>query len=524
MMHTEIFPEKISINIFLDMFPFYLSLDREGKISSIGPSLKKACPDLNIGQSAMNFFECKSPANGLDIETLGARTNHLYIIRHIQSETIYRGSKVFTDSSNQPFLAIKPWINKPEDLRRLNLTINDFPVHDQTLDIIQLVQTHRIAVADVNTLNEALFTEQKTLKQQRDELDWIYKNVPIGLAVFDIDGRYIHINEYLARINNLSVEGHIGKRIHDILPFKSQRFDRARDAIFLSRSPLLDQENEIRFPSDPSQKRHFKDSWYPVFTKDDEISGFGVLVEETTDKKSAEALREADKRKNQFLAALSHELRNPVATIGLSIDIIKDRLEASTTEATELSPFIDRADRQLKHLTRLLDDLLEVSRITQGKIDLKLTRVDIGDILRTAIDLSLHKIQSSQHQLILHWPDSKIMVCGDPERLTQIFANLIDNAVKYTDTQGKIEISITAGSKFAKIIIKDNGLGIKPENLANIFEMFYQIKSSHEKRGLGLGIGLALVQQLVKLHSGLITVKSDGEGQGSMFTVELPLL
>lgn len=522
MVNNRSFPEMVSTNLLLEMFPFHLLLNSCGKIAEIGPSLLKACPDLKPGVDVQMFFECQAPTNGFSPEIANKPNNTLYIIRHIESKMTYRGSRVFLDSCLHPFLILKPWISQPEELKHLNLTINDFPSHDQTLDIIQLLQTHRIAISDLNMLNDALLLEHKILKEQRDELDWIYKNAPIGLAVFDINGIFLHVNEYLANVHDLAVEAHIGQRIRNILPLMSARFDRAKEEIALSKAPVVDQEIEICFPSAPETTRYFNESWYPVVNKENDIVGFGVLVEEKTDKRSAEALREVDERKNRFLAALSHELRNPVATIGMSIDIIKEKFNEKAFKDLDISPFIDRAERQLKHLRRLLDDLLEVSRISQGKIELRLSKVDIRDVLRGSIDLSIQKVQSAHHQLTVDWPRAAVYVKGDPERLTQIFANLIDNAAKYTDANGKIQISIITGSDFVEVTITDNGVGIKQENISNIFEMFYQIKSAHEKRGLGLGIGLALVQQLVSLHSGSINVTSEGEGKGTAFAVRLP--
>lgn len=516
-------PKIIKTETLLSLFPFYISWNEKSEIISIGPSVKKSCPELEAGKLISDFFECTAPNNGFDFNRAGSFKNNLYILKNHKTQTIFRGNIIFLDQETIATLLLTPWISQPEDLINLNLTLNDFSAHDQTLDILQLMQTHRITISDMNKLNEALLTEKKALKEQRDELDWIYQNAPIGLAVFDIDGRYIHINEYLAKINGLAAHEHIGKNIHDILPLVSARFDQAKEAINLTRTPLLNQEITFSISEGTTLTRHFNENWYPVFNTEEQIAGFGVLVEETTDKKSAAALIAADNRKNQFLATLSHELRNPAATIGMSIEILNEKIKEIDDEEHSIFPFIERADRQLKHLNRLLDDLLEVSRITQGKIELKLEIIDISEIIRRALDLSIQKIQQFNHELQIDWPKSEFLVFGDPERLTQIFSNIIDNASKYTNSNGKIEISIVSDKANAIVSIKDNGIGVKPENLSNIFEMFYQIKNSEEKRGLGLGIGLALVRQLVYLHSGSISVSSDGDNKGTTFTIKLPL-
>jgi len=361
------------------------------------------------------------------------------------------------------------------------------------------------------------------IKEQQNELGWLYNKAPFGFAVFDMTGRFIYINEYLAIIDQLTVEEHVGHKIHDILPIVSRRYDIAKDAIIESNKPLLDQVNKINFPNEPERTRYFNENWYPLYNKEAQIVGIGALVEETTDKLSAAKLREQDKLKNQFLATLSHELRNPVATIALSIDIAKERLSSKEYNPDDLIPFIDRAGRQIKHLTRLLDDLLEVSRITQGKIEIKPVRVEITDVIFAAIELSNETVNSLDHELIVHWPESSLFVNGDTQRLVQVFSNIINNSAKYTPPKGKIVISIMPSDDFVSISIKDNGVGIKKENIDHIFEMFYQINTSSNHQAGGLGIGLALVQRLVILHGGLVNVLSDGEGLGTTFVVKLPL-
>jgi len=229
-----------------------------------------------------------------------------------------------------------------------------------------------------------------------------------------------------------------------------------------------------------------------------------------------DAARAANRAKDEFLAMLGHELRNPLAPISSAIELMRKRDPESQRER-------DVIERQVKHMTRLVDDLLDVSRIAGGKIELSRARVDVGELIREAVELVRPLVDTRNHTLTVDvQPD--LAVDGDRERLIQVLANLINNAAKYTPPGGSIEVvaSRTAGDVVLRVT--DSGAGIAPDLLPHVFDLFVQGERTLDRTTGGLGLGLAIVQSLVTLHGGTVAVDSDGEGKGATFTVTLPAL
>ena len=234
-----------------------------------------------------------------------------------------------------------------------------------------------------------------------------------------------------------------------------------------------------------------------------------------------EALREADRRKDEFLATLSHELRNPLSSLSSALALLQ--LEEPHRDATQTQQLHQVMSRQVEQLVRLIDDLLDVSRISQGKLHLKPEPVPLKEVLATAIDVSRPLLDSAQHALDVHWPTDTAVVDGDRVRLAQVVSNLLINAAKYTPSGGRIELNCVCERNEVVLRIRDNGIGIPGEMLPRIFNMFTQVDSSKTRSHGGLGIGLTLVRTLGEMHAGSVTATSDGLGQGSEFTVRLPL-
>ena len=229
-------------------------------------------------------------------------------------------------------------------------------------------------------------------------------------------------------------------------------------------------------------------------------------------------LMEADRRKDEFLATLAHELRNPLAPIRTGLEILKSD-GVSPLVAAQAHQVIGR---QMRHLVRLIDDLLDVSRITANKLDLRLERVEVGEILHQGVETSRADIEQAQHALTLHLPPPGTAVLGDATRLTQIVANLLQNASKYTPRGGHILLKASAADGEVEIRVRDDGIGIAAADVPRLFEKFSQVVPGLEGGRGGLGLGLALVRGLVSLHGGVVTVHSEGPGQGSEFVVRLP--
>jgi PAS domain S-box-containing protein len=232
-----------------------------------------------------------------------------------------------------------------------------------------------------------------------------------------------------------------------------------------------------------------------------------------------EALREADSRKDEFLATLSHELRNPLAPLRSSLEVVKRVASAPPNAAAAL----EIMDRQMSHLVRLVDDLLEVSRITRGQVELRREQVRLDAAIHGAIETSEPVIRAGNHRLVVSFPDEPLLLDADPVRLAQIFGNLLNNAAKYSEKGGRIEITARRDGEEALVTICDSGDGIAPEQLPKLFEIFTRGERSSRRNQSGLGIGLALVRRLTEMHGGRVEASSEGVGKGSTFSVRLPL-
>ncbi len=244
----------------------------------------------------------------------------------------------------------------------------------------------------------------------------------------------------------------------------------------------------------------------------------GRLLKET--RQQAQALRETDRRKDEFLAILAHELRNPLAPISNSVSILaSDKLPVKVRDEA-----LQMMERQVKQMVRLVDDLMDVSRITRGKIELKTDSVDLAEVLRCAVEISEPHIEQFGHKLTLNLPESPVTLRADFTRLAQVFSNLLNNAAKYSPQGGEIALEVDVHRDSADVRVKDKGIGIRPDMLEHIFDMFAQVDDSLERSQGGLGVGLTLVKTLVEMHGGSVTVRSDGLGKGSEFMVHLPTI
>lgn len=250
--------------------------------------------------------------------------------------------------------------------------------------------------------------------------------------------------------------------------------------------------------------------------------GLAAHFRDITDRKQAEEqLKEADRRKTEFLAILAHELRNPLAPLRNGLNILKLR---GATDPALSSQTVDMMDRQMAHLVRLVDDLLDVSRITRGRLELRRQTVPLADVVARAVEAAGSFIESHQHEFVLDVRAKDLLVDGDPDRLAQVFSNLLLNGAKYTPRGGRIVLTLTREQDLAVITVKDNGMGIAPSALENIFEMFSQARAAAMQASEGLGIGLSLVRTLVRMHGGTVEAFSEGPGKGSTFTVRLPVV
>jgi signal transduction histidine kinase/ActR/RegA family two-component response regulator len=231
-----------------------------------------------------------------------------------------------------------------------------------------------------------------------------------------------------------------------------------------------------------------------------------------------EQLREQDQRKDEFLATLAHELRNPLAPIRNGLELI--RLAGYDPATTERATAI--MHRQVEQMVRLVDDLLDVSRISRNKLELRKERVDLESVVRNAVETSKPILVAAQNDLNLDLPSEPVLLDADPVRLAQVFSNLLNNAAKYSEPGGRISLVARQTGDELTVRVSDTGIGIEPGKLSQIFDMFVQLDASEQQVQSGLGVGLTLVQRLIQMHGGTIEARSEGTGKGSEFVVRLP--
>ncbi len=269
----------------------------------------------------------------------------------------------------------------------------------------------------------------------------------------------------------------------------------------------------IQKPIEPDILRSKAEIFAELYRQRKMISEQRDLLEAQT-----RALQLADKRKNEFIGVLVHELRNPLAALNGGLKILSRKPDAGKIEQIH-----GLMHQQMDHIIRLVDDLLDVSRITQGKINLVKSDFDLRDAIHSALDMTGQAIEERNHAVTVRVPDQPCRVFADKVRLTQCVSNLVNNAAKYTTMGGQIEVALDLHPRTYRVSVTDNGLGLSAEAAGAIFRMFEQVEEHRDHAHGGLGIGLALVKQLMELHGGDVSVWSDGPGSGSVFTLELPI-
>ena len=272
-------------------------------------------------------------------------------------------------------------------------------------------------------------------------------------------------------------------------------------------------------PQAAVQERFVDFVYQPMRGHDGRVVGIFAQGHDVTEQVlGAQALQEADRRKDEFLATLAHELRNPLAPIRQAAQLAK-----SGTQSPERQRWaLDVIERQVGHMSLLLDDLLDVSRISRGKLELRLQEVDLREVLDAAVETVRPMLDGKRHRLDVDAPEAAVLVRADPVRLAQVLSNLLSNAAKYTDPGGRIELHAAVQGRALELRVRDNGIGLSPQHQQEIFTMFSQVSSVIDRAEGGLGIGLALSRGLVEMHGGRIEAHSAGIGQGSEFRVRLP--
>ena len=355
------------------------------------------------------------------------------------------------------------------------------------------------------------------LRASREELRRVTDIASVMLAHCDRENRYLFVNRAYAARFGLTPGQVIGRTIPEVV---GERAFAAFEQYTLQALAGERIEFEVEIPYERIGAHFMHCVYAPDIDATGRVQGFVAAISDVSERRALERqLREADRRKDEFLATLAHELRNPLAPIRQAAQIAK----ASKATDAQLSWSHAVIERQVTHMALLLDDLLDVSRITRGKLDLRQEHIDLQGVIDAAIETARPTIEGRGHTLSIEVDPVPVPLYADRVRLAQVLANLLTNAAKYTDRGGFIRLRANVDTQEVTVRVTDNGTGIASDALLSIFEMFYQVSSALQRADGGLGIGLALVKGLVELHGGTVEAHSEGLGHGSEFIVRLPL-
>jgi PAS domain S-box-containing protein len=373
----------------------------------------------------------------------------------------------------------------------------------------------------VGMANEVSSREQTegALAQQRRLYEAILTNTPDLAYVFDLNHRFIYANEGLLKMWGRTWDEAIGKNCLELgyEPWHAAMHDREIEQIIATKQPV---RGEVPFTG-TFGRRIYDYLLVPVLGASGEVEAVAGTTRDVTERKQLEkSLLEADRRKDEFLATLAHELRNPLAPIRNAVHLLK----MTNPSDAKVRSARDIIDRQVQHMVRLVDDLLEVSRITLGQVNLRNDRINLRRVLTDALEAASPVIEAGKHGLAVQLPAEVLQLEGDATRLSQVFQNLLDNAAKYTPSGGEITLRAERRGSEVMVSVRDTGVGIPKEVQPRIFDLFTRVGPNDRIKTSGLGIGLALARQLIELHRGRIEVRSEGSGTGSEFVVFLPVL
>ena len=387
-----------------------------------------------------------------------------------------------------------------------------------------------IAIALLIVITFVAVRDSERMRELQEELATTLRSVGDAVIATDATGAVRFLNAVAEELTGWSNQMARGKPLEAVFCIiNEQTRETAESPVskVLRENAVVGLANHTILRARDGVERPIEDSGAPIWGAGGEVTGVVLVFRDATAERasrnalvdSANALREADSRKDVFLATLSHELRNPLAPIRTATKV----LETPGLTAADLERSRSIISRQVRHMAALLDDLLDISRITRGVLTLKLGPVDLHGLIEAAVETAQPTIQAKRHTLKIEWPDRRIVLQADPLRLTQVIANLLTNAAKYTDPEGQITLgSRMSGTGGVDIYVRDTGIGIASDMLPKVFEMFAQIDAGQEHSDGGIGIGLALVKGFVELHGGTVVAHSEGTNRGSEFIVEFP--
>ncbi|XYI00722.1 AAA family ATPase [Sorangium sp. So ce1128] len=390
----------------------------------------------------------------------------------------------------------------------------------ERLSVLELLSSQAaISIANA-TLYADLLQEKQAVRDSKELLQSIVDNSTAVIYLKDLEGRYLMINQRYAELFHVGEQAIVGRTDYEVFPRERADAYRALDQEVLTTGTAL-QAEEVA-PQDDGLHTYISLK-YPLCNAAGQPYAVCGISTDITERKQAEAERQARKTaeaesraKTEFLAMLSHELRNPLAPIVTALRLMRVRSHGTVSREHAV------IERQVEHVRHLVDDLLDVSRVTRGKVELHLEAVEIPRVIAEAVEMATPMFEQRRHDLHVDVPMGGLVVRGDRSRLVQVVSNLLTNAARYTPAAGRIVVRAARINDEVEITVTDNGIGIQQELLPRIFGLFVQGRTTIHRTEGGLGIGLALIKNLVTLHGGTVEVASEGTGMGSTFTVRLP--
>jgi PAS domain S-box-containing protein len=431
-----------------------------------------------------------------------------------------------------------PWLRKLlEEVLPQDTAFNDFEVEHVFLDIgrkYMLLNARRICGKDDQTEFILLAiedtTERRVAEEAKREIESRYTSLVQNIRdhsifMMDLEGNITTWNAEAEKIIGYTEAEVLGRNFSIIFTPEDLQAGKSKEELRLAREDGRAEDERWHVRKDRSR------FWAlgivtPMHDAGGKLTGFSKILRDMTERKRAElqlqeqavALKEANRYKDIFLATLAHELRNPLAPIRNGLQLLRLTTEPEAREEARVM-----MERQLGQMVRLVDDLMDISRITRNKMELRKARIELWAVVQSAVETARPQIEANGHTLTVTLPPSPVYLHADLTRLAQVFWNLVNNSAKYMEAGGRINLTATVEGLEAVVTVADTGIGIPAEALPCLFEMFSQVDRNLERAQGGLGIGLALVKGLTEAHGGTVEVRSDGIGQGSSFVVRLPI-
>ncbi|QKT03952.1 PAS domain-containing protein [Ectothiorhodospiraceae bacterium 2226] len=402
-------------------------------------------------------------------------------------------------------------VRRHKDGRLIDILLSAAPIRDPEGRVTAVAAIER----DITERKQA----EAALRVSEARLQAIIDNSPVVLFIKDLQGRYILANRSYLELFKTTADELLGLTDRErALPAEAVAQMQANDRKVIESGEPHDFEESAEIDG---ESRTYVSTKFPLRDAQGNIYAVcGISTDITDQKRQQEALRENDRRKDQFLSMLAHELRNPLAPIANAVQVLRmEGVEPGGRVAWAAGVI----ERQAAHLTHLVDDLLDIARINRGRIQLRRAPVEVGAVLRRSADHARPRFEARGVTLEVALPQEALVVDADEGRLVQVVDNLLDNAAKYTERGGTVHLSLERDADRLNIRVRDSGIGIEPSYLPRIFDLFEQADASLDRSGGGLGLGLNLVKRLVEMHGGSVAAHSDGLGQGSEFVLSLPL-